>query len=974
MIRCSLCTGPCNPTCSLHGRDHRVGMDDAGSERYDYFCVAESPYIPGTDQSYITHTPWQKNIEKTIDTLIHSVKSTHTDYYGLLGRNTYALRCYVDKPRKKNLQYCKLTLHKELLDYAAHSPIMVLALGPAVLQALDIKATNYQELQGKMIETTINERKIVIYPSLSKRQLVTNPGHLEIFRQHLISFFSAVYKSKIDKPIEVSRPTLHLTKNYHYPKTLGEVRELVDFVVNYVPEGSTNPEMHALSLDTETNTVYPHRGKVKLLTVVTSWAPGEATSIPVEHPESTWTLEEIRPHLQKLCGCEKPKIFHNAKFDMRILNRKGIPTKNLAWDTMLAEHLLREDKKGYYSLKELTRRYLPPYGNYEDELRQISAQRKPVINLRDAEGNKYKKTARKLIEDIGYAHVPLETLAPYGAIDADVTRQIALLQRKLFVDEQFQLIEKRKVYKWSTGQYNLIQRLTPQDNPLRQLLHDHVLPLSETLGRMEDRGIRVDQGYIKTLIMDLDLASAQAKGQLQTMVPLAAFGGIFNPASTQDLQKVFYSTGYVNQETGKSVCYKGVIESPPLTPTGHYAVNAQFLRFLVQQYDCKFAKQLLTLRGIEKARNTFIENVKEWSQEDGRMHASFHQHGTVTGRLSSSDENMQNIPPKIGGYNLKKIFIPTNPEEQVIFEADAKAAEVRIYAAYSHDANLIKALNEGMDPHSFFASMVFNPVALVEGKPAPEQQRLLSEVGIDMDHAWSYEDFQAREEISKTDPVYGKKLESHRKNIKRVVFGILYGASRFKISSIVGIPDAQAQEIINTLFKMFPSIPVYIQHTKDQLRMMDSVETFFGRRRRFSMRGLTRSMVSRAERQAVNFKIQSTSSDIVLKVLRDLENPITQDFKGNLLITVHDSIVGEIPKSLISELPKVIKHYGEEQTRKAFPWLPVPFEWEVKVGPSYGKMSLVEDYLANKIKNDAATLETYLEEEIEGELREADTV
>jgi DNA polymerase I-like protein with 3'-5' exonuclease and polymerase domains len=319
-------------------------------------------------------------------------------------------------------------------------------------------------------------------------------------------------------------------------------------------------------------------------------------------------------------------------------------------------------------------------------------------------------------------------------------------------------------------------------------------------------------------------------------------------------------------------------------------------------------------------------------------------------------ENMQNIPKKIGIHNIKKIFIPSHPSLAFV-NTDAKAAEVRIYAAYSHDKNLIQALNDGLDPHSFVASLVYSPANILKGIAPEHHKQTLATVGTDDEHPWTYEDFCERDAFiddglklpeGKNSSLfkYGVKLNDLRSIIKRVVFGILYGATPAKVSSVVSIPDDQAQVIVNTLFTMFPAMKSYIQDTKDQLNSFNFVETFIGRRRRFNnLHSLPFFMRNKAERQSINFKIQSTSSDIVMDVLHHIELPLHNDLRGELLLTVHDSIGFECPKNYVSQLPDFIKKYGVDYVADRYPWLPVPFQWDVEVGNSYGELMSVPNYL-----------------------------
>jgi DNA polymerase-1 len=355
---------------------------------------------------------------------------------------------------------------------------------------------------------------------------------------------------------------------------------------------------------------------------------------------------------------------------------------------------------------------------------------------------------------------------------------------------------------------------------------------------------------------------------------------------------------------------------------------------------------------------------------------SYVAHGFVN-HNSSSEENMQNIPKKIGKpphqYNIKRIFIATRPDF-VIVNADAKAAEVRVYAAYSKDKALIKALNEGMDPHSFFASTVYNVDNVLKDVPRAQHQTVLETIGIDKEHAWDYKDFEARDTLKKTDKAYGEQLDALRKNIKRVVFGILYGAAPRKISGIVGIPEEQAQAIIRSLFNMFPSIADYIKITKEQVQRLGVVETFLGRRRHLNLTNLPNFLKGRAERQAVNFKIQNTSAEMVLDVLCATNPPIKNDFGGNMLNTVHDSLVFQIPKTYVHQMPDFINDYGVKQVAKKYPWLPVPFSWDVEVGKTYGDLMPVASYLSDnpelaKQEDD----EDYIDLEIRNELAEEAT-
>jgi DNA polymerase I-like protein with 3'-5' exonuclease and polymerase domains len=296
---------------------------------------------------------------------------------------------------------------------------------------------------------------------------------------------------------------------------------------------------------------------------------------------------------------------------------------------------------------------------------------------------------------------------------------------------------------------------------------------------------------------------------------------------------------------------------------------------------------------------------------------------------------------------------------------DAKGAEVRIFSAYSQDPELIKSLNDGLDTHCFFADAIVSRVRMESGA-----DEVLASMGLDNHYPLTYDDFKNREKIKETNPKYSEMLDKFRTAIKRVVFGILYGAGPKKIAETIGISLSQAQAIIDMLFQLYPSIPAYIERTKWELNTFGLVETYFGARRRFMVKGATGYLRSRAERQGVNFKIQSTSSGIVLNTLIEVDGPLTRDLGGRLLLTVHDSLGFEIPKKYVSQLKDFVTYHLNIKAGTRYPWLPVDFMWDTEVGNNYGEMSSVDTYLAGltpEEKQDDAK-EAYTEEEVRTEL------
>lgn len=984
------------PECPSYQTNHYTISKGGEIGNTDFFCVAESPHLSSLVHKE-NHSGWVFDIERTIVSFFDIAEKK---YNQSVGRFTYAVKCQVEKPNAKEIKACAPNLVDEILQYSnPKNPICIFVMGATGLRSLGIKFGKYTDVISKTIETKIGGRKAYVFVSMSKRQLSAKAGYSQVLIRQIEIFLEMVQKNQEGKLEERHKILSRLSKNYRYPKTIQELALLTEEILNYAVPGETAASS-PLSIDTETNTLYPHREKLKILMVSLGWDVGKAAAIQLEHPESDIKLEDARPYLEKLFQCNKPKIFANAKYDIKVVQRKDFKINRLSWDVILGEHLIEEDKKGFYGLKHLARLRLPEFASYEDELKEIYAGRVDRENLElpdikqetieeqllkkpkatrkkkikieeEEEGPKKSRLEKKLEADDGYALIPLRDLLVYAAFDADVTFRSAMQQRKELTDECNALNHERLAHKRAPTlrARKVGETLCNIPNPPLFNMKNRILPTTRVLAKMELTGIPVNREYVMRLKKEMDSYIASSESIFQDMLPVGHTN--FNPASTQHVANVLFSTGYLDPETQQVTCYAGKIE-PERTEKGAISTGAKFLKLLTLTHKCKFSEAVLEFRAISKARTTFIENIEVLSREDGRLHTNFHQHSTATARLSSSEENMQNIPSKMGRppfqYNIKRIFVPSQ-EDFVIVNCDAKAAEVRIYAAYSKDKALIAALNDGMDPHSFFSSTVYCPENILRGIPRAQHKSVLATVGIDENHAWNYEDFEARDSLKITNKDYGTQLNTLRKNMKRVVFGIIYGAAQTKIAGIVGIPEEQAAAIIRTLFRMFPSLVDYINTTKEQVRRLGLVETFLGRRRHLSLQNLPNHLRSRAERQAVNFRIQSTSAELVLEVLGETEPVIYHDFDGNMLNTVHDSLVFELHQKYVNQMPDFIQDYGLKQIAKKYPWLPVPFAWDTSVGPTYGDLMSVETYLSNN-PTPKDEEDDYIDLEIRNELSE----
>lgn len=1049
-----------------------------GEKAPDILLLGDHPLQPRLSviNNVVSHETFDDVAGKIIRGVVEQLKQKQ-QFAGLKTRYAYAVKCGVDTPGAKHIDGCSTPLHSELGKiFTARAaagktqPLVIVAHGMVALRALDIRVGKFEEAAGRIFDIVINQTPVIVVPSMGMKAIVGAAGKYSSIQADVKrAFLAALNKTTvaIDKDV--------LDSGYKYPRTNQELTELVDYIIGYSERGLA-PDDWAISLDTETNTLFPHRDGLILTVVSVAWADGKAAAIPLWHPllhegkgdrpamvDASYDPDQAWIDVKRLITSKKKKIFHNANYDLKVFWKIGSDVENLYWDVMLAEHALEEDKKGQYRLKFLTKQFLPQYAGYEDQLQEhlqvqegdnqldnvhklgiqnaskASHVPKPVAEAVvrlgydiEAFNSRKKSTLVKRLEDLskkgdltyddcavvgdirlviasiesgdfkaktnrnekksgGFELIPLHDLLFYAAVDADVTRQLAVMQVKRMAEEDIVLAKKKaevsKIVEMEMRR-NADVFQVPRRNkiaaPIKRLVHDFYIPRCRMLSKVEYGGVTVDREYATTAASELGIVAERLKGELFELA-----GEEFKEGNSKKIAYFLFNTGlgfkHPNSEeaaklasefpdklawNGERMTYKGV----SWTETGALQTTEKVLRRLATQYDCPFSNTILNLRKSLKAKNTFLENSLALSAFDGRLHTSYNITGTATSRLSSSSMNMQNVPkdyvggildsygkPKLNaqgkpifkGVNCKKVFIPDS-SDMVFVNCDAKGAEVSIFAAYSLDPDLLQAMEEGLDAHSFFSSKILDPAFVTQGLSGPMKLQRLRDVGIDDEHAWSYDDFKNKGKFMESeDPsiaAYGKRLDKLRNLIKRVVFGLLFGAGYRKIAELVGIEESLAKDVVNLFFTKFPTLKRFMDYAKWEGRIFGFVETFDGRRRRFSMANAPKEMLSRAERQFVNFLIQGSNSDVVLQTMVAMAPIVERDFGGRMLLTVHDSVGFQIKKEYLGQLKDFVLEYGTRRVaRECGHWLPVPFRWDIEVGDNYGELMSVEKYQANML-------------------------
>src|SRR5438270_512159 len=415
----------------------------------------------------------------------------------------------------------------------------------------------------------------------------------------------------------------------------------------------------------------------------------------------------------------------------------------------------------------------------------------------------------------------------------------------------------------------LKEMLTPelQRDPALVDIYERIeLPLIPVLERMEARGIRIDVALLHEMSAKMALQLAQLEKEIY-----AEAGTDFNINSPQQLAHILFEK----------------LQYPVLKKTKGtkaYSTNVEVLQELAG-HGFAVPKLILSHRELHKLKSTYIDALPQLVANDGRVHTSFNQAVAATGRLSSSDPNLQNIPIRTElGREIRKAFIAD--DGNVLLAADYSQVELRILAHISQDAELIETFQRGADIHRATASKMFT---------IPEDEL----------------------------------THDQRRAAKTINFGVLYGMSAFRLSNELGIPTNQAKDFIDAYFARYPKIQEYLDRTLEEARRSGKVTTLFGRVRyipeihnkSFTVRG-------NAERMATNAPIQGTAADILKLAMIALDKRL--DDAAPMLLTVHDEIVIEVPEARAADVAGIVK----ETMENIFP-LAVPLQVDAHYGRSW---------------------------------------
>jgi len=592
----------------------------------------------------------------------------------------------------------------------------------------------------------------------------------------------------------------------------------------------------AVSIDLETSSEDPMQAEI--VGCAFSVKPWEAFYVPVirgSKQNEGLMLDDFINAVRYVLEDEGiAKYGQNLKYELIVFMRHGIELRGISFDTMVASYLLDPGQRSH-GLKWMAERYL---GETMKTYREVT-----TAHIGDEEDDNFEnstETGKRKQRQIPFEEVPVELAAEYAGADAEVVQRLIPVLRK---------------------------RLEEED--LLDLYTNLELPLIEVLAQMELNGVMVNADKLRDLAKEFEIRLQEQEERIYNMV-----GERFNIQSPKQLATVLFD--------------KLKLPIIKKTKTGP-STDMSVLEELALQHPV--AQEILAYRTFAKLKNTYVDKLPELVNPfTGRIHTSYNQTVTATGRLSSSNPNLQNIPIRTEeGRRIREAFIPQKGYK--LIAADYSQIELRILAHYSGDEGLMEAFRLGDDIHSRTASEIFH---------VP-----IEEVTSEM-----------------------------RRQAKTINFGIIYGMGPYKLSRSLGISQSEAKQMIERYFGRYAGVKRFIEETTALAREKGFVQTLFGRKRWIpEVSSQNKTVRQQGERLAVNTVIQGTAADIIKKSMVDIHRELRRNYpEAMLILQVHDELIFEVPEEICRDVGEMVKKLMEQVSS-----LRVPLQVDVGYGSNWAE-------------------------------------
>ena len=442
---------------------------------------------------------------------------------------------------------------------------------------------------------------------------------------------------------------------------------------------------------------------------------------------------------------------------------------------------------------------------------------------------------------ISMRDVSIDKITDYASEDSDIT-----LQLKSIFDKEIEV------------------------NNLSKIFYDIEIPMINVLSEMETEGIKIDTSYLEKLDKEFEEDLEKLKKEI-----FKKSGEEFNLNSPKQLGEILFDK-------------LKLVSKPKKTKTGQYSTSEEVLSSLAN--DHKIIEDILEWRSLDKLQNTYVKSLpNEVSSLTNRVHSSFNQTVTTTGRLSSNNPNLQNIPIRTAnGQKIRRAFIPRG-SDYILMAADYSQIELRVIASMSNEENMIDAFVNNQDIHTMTASKIYN----VDPENVTREQR---------------------------------------GNAKTVNFGIIYGVSAFGLSQQTDLNRSESKVMIDNYFINYPGLKKYMSDQIDFARNNGYVETIMGRRRYLQNINSQNNMLrSSSERNAINAPIQGSAADIIKIAMININSELKkQSLKSKMLLQVHDELVFDVHKSEKDKIKDIVKTTMESAVK-----LKVPLKIDLEFGKNW---------------------------------------
>jgi uracil-DNA glycosylase family 4 len=882
--------------CGLYKTALHPFMKIDGNENSSILIIGEAPGEEEDEQN----KPFVGKPGQKLRSVLEAVDiSTNVIAFG----NIVRCRPLDNKISKRAINHCQTFI---LQDIARIDPKIVLLMGNSPLNLLG--ESGITTWNGVVVDR--GDRTYI--PLLHPAYILRNPNAMQDWLEGWMNVVD-VYEGTYDISSDI---------DYDYPKTIFEIKNMLDYLNGF----------GAVAFDTETSSLDPF-DDINLLLAVSFATQEKSFAIPIDHPESPFTDIELETIIDLLCeffeNFDGIIVGHNIKFDWKMAKRHlGVEIVSGA-DTMIMSAML-DNRKGVHGLKRLAGLHLGMY-DYDKPLHDYMKAHK--------EANYYKGGS--------LAMMPLRILLPYAAMDTDATiklfykfwDELTSEQKALHVEiimaasdvlsriEYNGFVLDSYVVDRYVGVYSLIQ-----DEYFQKMLGD-VDVQQYVKDRQKDQDLQIIADAFDADIVDIKripYSTTDTHVIIETDLPNPRKSKKrkrnifqFNPGSSFHVRDLFF--------TYKKLSKEGV----PLTGTGLLSVGAETLAMFKDE--CEIVTSIRNYKLLDKMLSTYLVPASngDWVSNDGRVRSNYSMHVTLTGRLSSSSPNLQNIPAPekepgtlLAQMPIKNIFTHTYPGGGLM-DVDYSGMELRVFASLANCAPMLEIHRSGLDFHSMVALMAW--------------------AGMDLDDITHDDIAQFRKEHNEI-----------RYKYKWTNWTLLYGGTEYTLHRLYNVDIDEAKETVNEYYRRFPEVKEFQNYCITFAENFGYIESPFGRRAKLQYINETRedlqSKRNADKRTAVNMPVQSAASDVLLCAMVVIQSIFNKhELKSLLVNTVHDSIVVDWHPDEVHTVAKICSHVMENIVDYApeyfpsidFSWLKSPLKADIEVGSHYGNEESYKSYCEN---------------------------